>query len=96
MMTQVEETVAVANLREVHQRLIFPMVMWHCPRTRPVYSTGVNPRPDHVDPLSSASTKGIRYQKTLHTAKINAVIRVHNISIFKLEVFLRNCQTAVP
>ena len=39
-------------------------------------------------PLSSVSTKWIRYQKTLHAAKIYAVIRVHYVEIPKLEVLM--------
>ena len=46
------------------------MITWYCLRTRPVYSTDIYLRPDQVDPLSSI-TKGMRYQKTLHMAKIN-------------------------
>jgi hypothetical protein len=38
----------------------------------------------------------VSQDKTLHTAKIDAVVRVHDISIPKLEVFLRHRQTAVP
>ena len=41
------------------------------------------------------STKGIRYQKTLHTPKINAVIRDHDVGIPKLQALLRHCQTAL-
>jgi hypothetical protein len=37
----------------------------------------------------------VSQDKTLQTAKINAVIRVHNIGIPKLEVFLRHRQTTM-
>jgi hypothetical protein len=38
----------------------------------------------------------VSQDKTLHTPKINAVIRVHDIGIPKLEVPLCHCQAAVP
>jgi len=45
---------------------------------------------------TASNNNKVSQDKTLHTPKINAVIRVHDIGIPKLEVPLYHCQAAVP